>query len=133
MVLTRLAYTLRRSLCPPDVIVDVVQEDGKLFVTIENIGQGPAHNVSVSFDPELQGVRGTVQVSNLTLFKSLDFLPPGKEIRTLLDVTSAYFDRNEPTDISVTIHFESDDGTRLQRKLNHDLRIFRGTTSSSNQ
>jgi len=113
------------------VIVDFVQEEEKLFVTIENIGQGPAHNISVSFDPELRGIRGTVQVSSLTLFKSLDFLPPGKQIRTLLDVSSGYFDRDEATDISVTIHFESDGGARLQRTLNHDLRIFRGTTSSS--
>lgn len=124
-------YALRRHLYVPDVIVDFVQEDEKLFATIENIGKGPAHHISVSFDPTLRGVRGTVQVSDLRLFKNLSFLPPGKQVRTFVDVCPAYFDRDEPTEISVTVQFESDGGTRLKRELVHDLRIYRETSPPS--
>ena len=128
MPLSRLAYALRRRLCVPDVIVDFVNDEENLFVTIENIGTGPAHAISVSFEPDLQGVRGTVKVSALRLFDNLSFLPPGREVRTFLDVTPAYFDRDEPTDISVTVRFENDGGTRFTRHLKHDLSVHQNTS-----
>ena len=127
MPFSRLAYAVRRQLCVPDVIIDFLHEDEKLFVVIENIGEGTAHRVSASFDPELWGVRGTVQVSNLPLFKHLSFLAPGKKLRTFLDVSSAYFNRDEPTLIDVTVRFEDDTGTDFKRSLTHNLSVYQAT------
>lgn len=63
MNLSHLTYVLRTQLRSPDVIVDFVYEEGKLFVLIENIGSAPAHHVSTEFEPALRGAQGTRDVS----------------------------------------------------------------------
>jgi hypothetical protein len=40
------------------VIVDVVFEDGLLFLAVQNIGDAPARRVSVRFDRALPGAGG---------------------------------------------------------------------------
>jgi hypothetical protein len=122
----RLAYAVRRQLCVPDVIVDFVRDGEKLFVTVENIGDGPAHHVSATFDPKLRGIRGTVAVSELPLFQNLAFLAPGRELRTFLDASAAYFDRQEPTTVTATIAFENDGGEQFTRTITHNLSIYKG-------
>jgi hypothetical protein len=130
MGLSRLAYAIRRCLRVPDVIVDFLCEDETLFVAVQNIGDGPAHHVSVSFTPEVSGIHGTTVISDLPLFRSLSFLPPGKEIRTPLDPVREYFDRDAPTQIETVIRFESDSGVALSRSIEHDLSIYDVTTRS---
>lgn len=127
--LSRLAYRLRRQLLVPDVIVDFVREDEKLFVAVENIGRGPAHHVSTTFEPALRGVRGSVEVSELALFEHLSFLAPGKEIRTFLDTSTAYFERDAPTQITATVRFENDEGEHFRRSMSHDLRVYNGSAT----
>lgn len=130
MGLSRLAYAIRRYFRVPDVVVDFLCEDETLFVSVENIGDGPAHDVSVSFAPEVSGIHGTAVISDLPLFRCLSFLPPGKEIRTPLDPVQKYFDRDAPTQIKTVIRFESDSGAALSRSIEHDLRIYDVTTHS---
>lgn len=113
----------------PDVIVDFVRGDEELFVTVENIGHGPAHHVSTTFEPALHGVRGSVEISELALFEHLSFLAPGKEIRTFLDTSTAYFEREAPTQITATIQFENDEGERFRRSIAHDLRVYKGSST----
>ena len=128
MGLSRFVYAVRRHLCVPDVIVDFLCDDEILFVAVENIGDGPAHHVSVSFKPEVSGIHGETVISNLSLFQCLSFLPPGKEIRTPVDPVQEYFDREAPTQIQSIIHFESDTGATLSRSIEHDLRIYDTST-----
>lgn len=123
-MLSRLAYALRRRLHPPDVIVDVVHEEGLLFVALENVGTGPAEDVSVTFKPDLYALRGTVLLSELALFQNLPFLPPGKSIRAFLDVGPAYFAREAPTRFTTTVRFQSEHGTSFRRTSTHDLAVY---------
>ena len=44
---------LGRSEPIPDVIVDFDFDDGMLFLTLSNIAQGPAFDISVGFDREI--------------------------------------------------------------------------------
>ena len=77
----------------PEVIVDVVFEDGLLFLTVANIGDRPALDVKTTFNRKLVGLGGTKDVAALPLFANIPFLAPGKEIRTLLDSTASWFSR----------------------------------------
>ena len=133
MFLARLAYRLRRHLLVPDVIVDFERDDEELFVTVENIGRGPAHHVSTTFEPALRGARGSVEISELALFEHIPFLAPGKEIRTLLDTTTAYFNRDDPTQVTATVQFENDEGERFRRSITHDLRVYKGSSTRVSQ
>ena len=69
----------------PEVIVDVVFEDGLFFLSVANIGDRPALDVQTTFNRKLVGLGGTKDVAGLPLFRNIPFLAPGKEIRTLLD------------------------------------------------
>jgi hypothetical protein len=65
-------------------------------------------------------------MNQLALFGRLRFLAPGKEIRTLLDSSSAYFARKEPTLLTASVSYR----TTAARKRNtdsitHDLSIYR--------
>ncbi len=130
MGISQFAYSVRRHLCVPDVIVDFLCNDRTLFIAVKNIGSGPAHHVSVSFEPEISGIHGETVISDLSLFRCLSFLPPGKEIRTPLDPVQEYFDREAPTQIETVIHFETDTGATLSRSIEHDLRVYDSTTQT---
>lgn len=129
--LSQLLYTVQRRLRTPDVIIDFLSEDETLFLAVENIGDGPAHQISVSFDPDVSGIHGTTVISDLPLFQRLSFLPPGKEMRTPLDPAEQYFGRGAPTRIETVVQFESDSGAVLTRSIEHDLSVYRAPTYSS--
>ena len=78
----------------PLVIVDVLFEDGLLFLAVRNISSRPAYHVQARFRPSPGGIR---RASRLALFRRLAFLGPGREIRALLDSAAGYFARDEPT------------------------------------
>lgn len=107
-----------------DVIVDVVFDEGLLFVDVENLGDRPAHRVRAKFDPPFQGV-GSRRTSSLAVFRRLDFLAPRKRIRVFLDRSDSYFARGEPTQIDVVVTWSTDGGARRRRALRHDLEIYR--------
>ncbi len=109
----------------PDVILDVIFEDGLLFLTVRNIGDRPAHKVLVNFDERILGLEGTKDISSLPLFRNLEFLAPGKEIRTILDSSASYFARRQPATIAARVSFQEDDGTIHTRTIRHDLEIYR--------
>ena len=109
----------------PDVILDVEFEQGVLFLVVANIGARPALAVQVAFERPFRGLGGTVEMHALRLFRRIEFLPPGREIRTLLDTSAAYFARKEPTKLAATVTFRDDDGARHERRVAHDLAIYR--------
>jgi hypothetical protein len=109
----------------PDVVLDVEFDQGLLWLVVANIGERPALAAQVRFDKPFRGLGGSVEVSALRLFRRIEFLPPGKEIRTLLDASSAYFARKEPTKLVATIAFRDDAGQGFERQVVHDLSIYR--------
>jgi hypothetical protein len=124
---TRQAAQARRRAHPsgPEVILDVVFEDGLLFLSLRNIGAQPAVNVSVHFDRPMVGVEGEREISALPLFTNLEFLAPGREIRTFLDRSASYFGRGQPERIAATIRYRDAAGRRHAAVIHHDLGIYR--------
>ena len=109
----------------PEVIVDFVFDRGLLHIVIENVSDAPAHAVSVKFDKPFRGLGGEREVSSLALFRKLQFLAPRKRIETLLDSSAAYFARREPTRIVATISYRDNDGHYHERRITHDLSIYK--------
>jgi len=108
-----------------DVSVDFVFEDGLLHAVVANIAERPALKVSCRFEPAFRGLGGSVEVSRLALFRNIEYLAPGKEIRTLVDSSAAYFARKEPTKLEVAVTYRDEDGARRQATIAHDLGIYR--------
>lgn len=109
----------------PDVILDVIFEDGLFFLAVHNISSRPALDVSVAFRKPLVGLGGTKEISALPLFRNIPFLAPRKEIRTLLDSADAYFGRRQSALIEAGITFRDRAGKSFAVAIRHDLRIYK--------
>lgn len=109
----------------PDVIVDFSVDRGLLFVLVHNIGGASAYQVVTRFNQPFHGLGGRKDLSRLALFKSLLFLPPGKQISQLVDHLDAYFHRDEPTALTATLTYTDRDGRRYKDVVPHDLSIYR--------
>lgn len=109
----------------PYVIVDFLFDRGVLSISIKNIGSRPAFAVGVEFSHKLMGVEGTVEVSDLPLFRALTFLPGGKEISTLLDTSTSYFRSKQPTQITTRIVYRDFRGVKFSNSIHHNLEIYR--------
>jgi len=108
----------------PEVIVDFIFEEGLFFIAVQNIGDVPAYRVSTRFKPGFTGVEGKKRVSELPLFRNIEFLAPRKEIRTFLDASASYFRRQEPLLITAQISYEDEAGKKYSRTIRHDLSIY---------
>jgi hypothetical protein len=108
-----------------DVILDVIFEEGLLFLAVRNIGARPVFRVSVAFDRPLIGLGGTCEVSALPVFANIEILAPGREIRTLLDSSASYFGRLQPDRIAAHIGYRDERGRRHTAIVRHDLGIYR--------
>ncbi len=109
----------------PDVIVEFVFDKGLLFISVKNIGERPAIRVSVGFNKPLIGLSGAKEISALALFKNIEFLGPGREIVSLLDSTSSYFKRKQPTKVTVSITYRDLERRSYELTIKHDLEIYR--------
>lgn len=109
----------------PQVILDFEFSHGLLSVVVRNLGDGPALDVKVEFDKAFKGLGGTREMNRLALFSKLRFLAPGREIRTLLDSSAAYFARKEPTLLAATVSYRTPAGERRRDVITHDLSIYR--------
>lgn len=109
-----------------DVILDVEFDSGVFFLVVRNIGDAPATTVQCKFEQRFFGLGGTTEMPALPLFRRIEFLAPGREIRTLLDTSAAYFARKEPAKLAVTVTWRNDGGERRERRIVHDLAIYRG-------
>jgi hypothetical protein len=108
-----------------DVIVDFVFERGLLFVELRNLGDAPALKVRCTFDKPFRGLGGARAMNELRLFRALEFLAPGRAVRTLLDTSSAYFARKEPTRLTATIAYRTSAGEKRGGAVTHDLSVYR--------
>ncbi len=109
----------------PDVVLDVEFDSGLLYLVVANRGACDAVAVTFKFEAAFRGLGGAQEMTRLPLLRRIEFLAAGKEIRTLLDASAAYFARREPTKLAVAITFRDEEGARYERRIVHDLRIYR--------
>lgn len=108
-----------------DVVLDVEFDAGLLFLVVRNLGDLPALAVRTRLEPTLHGLGGTRAIASLPLFRRLEFLGPGREIRVFLDRAALYFGRGEPTELEATIRWRTRSGERRTEVVRHDLEIYR--------
>jgi hypothetical protein len=101
------------------VVVDVAFEDGVLYLELANLADRPALDVRSLVD-----VQGR-DVSQLRLFRRVEFLGPGRRLRTLLDSVPGYFRRGAPTRAVVTVEYERPGQPRRATTVTHDLELYR--------
>ena len=106
------------------VVVDVVFEDGVLYLELVNLADRPALNVACSFDPPLVDVQGR-DVSELRVFRHVEFLGPRRRVRTLLDSAPGYFGRKGPARFAVSVEYERPGTPRRDMSVTHDLELYR--------
>ena len=109
----------------PEVIVEFLFDRGLLSISVNNIGDRPALNVSVKFSEPILGLAGTKDISELALFKNIEFLGPGREITTFLDRSSSYFGRKQPTRILARVSYTDPEKQAYEQTIKHDLEIYR--------
>ena len=108
-----------------DVVLDVEFDHGLLYLVLENLGEGPAHTVRVRFESPLTGLGGERRIDRLQIFRRLEFLGPGREIRVLLDRSALFFAREQETAFEARVSWQTGDGERRSRTIRHDLAAYR--------
>jgi hypothetical protein len=106
------------------VIVDVVLDDGLLYLELANLADRPALDVACAFDAPIVDVEGR-DVTQLRLFRGVELLGPRRRIRTLLDSLAGYFARDAPARIAATVSFARPGEPRRETKVAHDLELYR--------
>jgi hypothetical protein len=109
----------------PDVIVEFLFDRGLFHISIRNIGDRPAVDVSVKFNKKITGLGGKKEISSLPVFNNIEFLGPGREIVLFLDSSHSYFARKQPTKISARIVYADSAKAKYETTINHDLEIYR--------
>ena len=75
----------------PEVILDFEYDDnGLLYIIIENIGLSSAYKTSIKFNKEITGIGGEKKISAMKIFGRLEFLSPHKKIRIFVDTFVSY-------------------------------------------
>jgi hypothetical protein len=108
-----------------DVVLDVEFERGLFFLVLENLGERPAYGVRVRFDAPLTGLGGERRIDRLQLFRRLEFLGPGREIRVLLDRSALFFAREQETAFEARVTWRTEEDERRSRTIRHDLGAYR--------
>src|SRR5262245_21863882 len=106
------------------VVVDVVLEEGLLYLELANLADRPAQNVRCSFDPPLVDLQGRT-VSELRVFRHVEFLGPGRRVRTLLDSVPGYFGRKGATCVTIVVEYERPGSPSRTTEVTHDLELYR--------
>ena len=107
----------------PDVVAEFVYTEGRLFLSVRNIGPSPARSVVVRFKPAIRGAHGAF--SRLRVFQGTAFLGPGRELKLFVDSAVAYFKSNQPKHVTIRVSWEDESGAAFSRTFEHDLEIYR--------
>ncbi|MEN7550302.1 hypothetical protein AAG747_20450 [Rapidithrix thailandica] len=109
----------------PEVYIDFLFEQDLLYILIKNYSHAPAFRVSVKFDQNLIGLKGTKDLSSLAIFQNIEFLAPNKELKVLIDSANGYFNSGQPTKFTTTITYYDQDKKQYKKKIKHDIIIYK--------
>lgn len=109
----------------PYVVLDTALADGLLWLIVENVGDEPAHKISVRFSRVLMGLGGSVEISALPLFRDLGFLAPGKSHRVVLDRADLHLRGRRRHVFTAVVEFSDGRGRSLSSRQRHNLDIYR--------
>jgi hypothetical protein len=100
-------------------------DNGILYIIIENVGLFPAYKVTIKFDKGITGVDGDKKISAMKIFERIEFLSPHKKIRIFVDTFVSYLLRKQPLTIETTINYSNKNNKEFQNVIKHDLSIYK--------
>ena len=109
----------------PEVIIDFHCFQDLLFVLLKNIGTRSAYNVRTVFDQPLRGLGGQKCISELRLFRCVEFIPAGKEFSQFVDPIAEWFQQDHPSRYSITINYNDREGNSFEEQITHNLVIYK--------
>jgi hypothetical protein len=100
-------------------------QSGFFFVVLRNIGDEPAVKVVTKIGGKIIGPDGKKAINDLNLFRSLQFIPPGKEFRVLVGSAATYFATKQPTKFTAAISYSDAGRDSYTETIAHDLSIYK--------
>ena len=70
------------------------------------------------------GPDGKKAINDLAVFRSLEFIPPGREFRILVGSAATYFSTKQPTRFTAVITYSDGGKNSYSETINHDLSIY---------
>lgn len=106
------------------MILDVELERGFFYFVLKNIGDEPATKVVTKIGGKIVGPDGKKDINGLAIFRSLEFVPPGREFRILVGSAAAYFSTKQPTKFTAVITYSDGGKNSYGETIAHDLSIY---------
>lgn len=104
---------------------------GAIYFKIENLGNSPAKDVRFEFNPAPLD-HADRPLDDISLFANpISFLPPGKQIRQIIDAGHRFFKGENPTRFEITVRYFSVHGAAYSEKITHDLEYMKQATIPS--
>jgi len=99
-------------------------ERGFFHFVLKNIGDEPAVKVITKIGGRIIGPDGKKTINDLNVFRSLEFIPPGREFRILVGSAAAYFSTKQPTKFTAVITYSDGNKNGYGETIAHDLSIY---------
>lgn len=110
----------------PNVIVDFVLENDLMYIQIKNYSShAPAVNVRTKFDQPILGFDGKKVISEIAVFRHLDYLAPLKVFKVFTAPLQAFLKRLKRDEIAIKVSYEDDRGKRFAKAIRHNLSIYK--------
>ncbi|MFC7650377.1 hypothetical protein ACFQX6_66100 [Streptosporangium lutulentum] len=129
------AEKVRREQLEPYVVVDIqpsIHNTQAFVLVIENIGPTVARNVKITFDPPVERLMeqressfGRFKLAETYIFtKGIPFMPPGRRIELLFDITFERLNSTLDMFYEVTVEAEWTEGRVEPMKYPIDLALY---------
>ena len=108
-----------------DIILDFVIIEESLNIKFYNRSKHKFVNVRTEFSNPIIGLNGEKVISELNVFKHLQFMAPGKEFLIYVDELNPFFANNKNELITVLIYATKRNGKQVHKKIEHNLNIYK--------
>ena len=120
--LTNETKKLRKVQTEPLISIAVIPGSDSLFVffiEIENIGQGPAFDITTKFVPDFE-IENRMNVNDISFIKKLSYLKPGQKIKSFIG-TWPNLEKNIEHKFEIKSIYKNIKGDLFTSKINFDL------------
>lgn len=98
---------------------------GFLYLVITNVGNAPAVDVKVKFEPGFQVHTGQ-SVNDISLFQNpISFFPPGMIYRQLIDASHRFLEKGKPTFFQAHLEYRTILDEKITDSIKYDLEYLR--------
>lgn len=100
---------------------------GIAYLVVTNMGNAPAINVKIRFDPGFD-LHSGASVNELSLFQNpISFLPPGMTYRQFIDASHKFLEEGKPTYFKAHVEYETVLQETVTESLDFNLEYLRDT------